>query len=137
MNNRRSFPQCLIAYAAIGGLGCGAAPGYEESNTPYLARAYVGPPVANVLVAAPASSGPGPSQILLLAGRSLGRPAEVVGIIDEHAPSGSEDMAEALMRQRAVALGADAVLGVDYHHGEEGGSTHFSGMAVRFLSVSP
>jgi uncharacterized protein YbjQ (UPF0145 family) len=51
---------------------------------------------------------------------------------------GSHDRALDVLRRRAVAMGADAVVGVEFHHGEgEGQPTHLSGLAVRFLPSVP
>jgi uncharacterized protein YbjQ (UPF0145 family) len=39
---------------------------------------------------------------------------------------------------KAAQLGADAVVGVEFHHGEgEGEPTHPSGLAVKFLPAAP
>jgi hypothetical protein len=72
--------------------------------------------------------------ILITTARKLDRPTEVVGVIDAHEPSGRQDAAFALIRERASAMGADAVVGVEFHHGEEKDEpTHLSGLAVRYL----
>ncbi len=77
-------------------------------------------------------------RVLLLQGRKLDRPAEVVGVVDAHEPSGREDAAFQRLQQSAAALGADAVVGIDFHHGEGPGEPlHLSGLAVRFLDRSP
>jgi hypothetical protein len=77
-------------------------------------------------------------RVLLLQGRKLDRPAEVVGVVDAHEPSGREDVAFQRLQQNAAALGADAVVGIDFHHGEgQGEPLHLSGLAVRFLERSP
>lgn len=77
-------------------------------------------------------------RVLLLQGRKLDRPAEVVGVVDAHEPSGREDAAFARLQQRAAELGADAVVGIDFHHGESAGEPlHLSGLAVRFLDRAP
>lgn len=77
-------------------------------------------------------------RVLLLQGRKLDRPAEVVGVVDAHEPSGREDVAFQRLQQRAAELGADAVVGIDFHHGEgQGEPLHLSGLAVRFLDRSP
>lgn len=77
-------------------------------------------------------------RVLLLQGRKLDRPSEVVGVVDAHEPSGREDVAFQRLQQSAAALGADAVVGIDFHHGEGPGEPlHLSGLAVRFLDRSP
>ena len=79
-----------------------------------------------------------PSRILVLQSTHLDRPAEVVGVVDAHVPMGSHEAALDVVRQRAAELGADAVVGVEFHHGEgEGQPTHLSGLAVRFIEKAP
>lgn len=76
--------------------------------------------------------------MLVLESTHLDRPAEVVGVVDAHLPMGSHDSALDALRRRAAAMGADAVVGVEFHHGEgEGQPTHLSGLAVRFLQAVP
>jgi uncharacterized protein YbjQ (UPF0145 family) len=63
---------------------------------------------------------------------SIGCPTEVLGTVDVHEEVKNEAEALTVLRRRAAALGAEAVLGVEFHHGEGGGEeTHLSGMAVR------
>jgi len=121
----------LIVATAIAGLGCGNV----ESNTPelmypvpvsYQTRVEVVQPGAAI---SPVSN----AHIIITTARKLDRPTEVIGVLDEHEPSGRQDAAFALLRSRAAAMGADAVVGVEFHHGEEAGeSTHLAGLAVRF-----
>jgi uncharacterized protein YbjQ (UPF0145 family) len=76
--------------------------------------------------------------ILVTTARKLDRPTEVVGVIDAHEPSGRQDAAFALIQRQAATMGADAVVGVEFHHGEESGEpTHLSGLAVRYLDRRP
>jgi hypothetical protein len=78
------------------------------------------------------------ARILVLQTKVLDRPAEVVGVVDAHEAMGHHDAALLTLRRRAAAIGADAVVGVEFHHGEgEGEPTHLSGLAVRFLSNVP
>jgi hypothetical protein len=87
-------------------------------------------------VASPAKGDP--SHVLVLQSTHLDRPAEVVGVVDAHVPMGGHDAALDVLRRRAAAMGADAVVGVEFHHGEgEGQPTHLSGLAVRFLEAAP
>jgi uncharacterized protein YbjQ (UPF0145 family) len=47
---------------------------------------------------------------------------------------GGHDAALQMLKERAAQLGADAVLGVEFHHGHgEDEPTHLSGLAVRFI----
>jgi hypothetical protein len=63
----------------------------------------------------------------------LNRPAEVVAIVDVHVPHGHHDGAIQELRRRASELGADAVVGVEFHHGDPRTPLHLSGLAVRVL----
>lgn len=86
---------------------------------------------------APAAHGD-PNHVLILQSTHLDRPTEVVGVIDAHLPVGDQDAAMASLRKRAAEMGADAVVGVEFHHGEAPGEpTHLSGLAVRFLQAVP
>jgi uncharacterized protein YbjQ (UPF0145 family) len=59
-------------------------------------------------------------------------PTELVGLVDIHEPVDTVDRALTVLRRKAAKMGADAVLGVEFHHGEPGEEpTHLSGMAVR------
>lgn len=78
------------------------------------------------------------SRILVLQGTHLDRPAEVVGVVDAHLKVGDQDAALMVLRKRALDMGADAVVGVEFHHGEGTGEPiHLSGLAVRFLATLP
>ena len=89
-------------------------------------------------VAASVSTGHDPSRVLVLQGTHLDRPAEVVGVVDAHLAVGNQDAALAALRKRAAEMGADAVVGVEFHHGEGAGEPiHLSGLAVRFLATLP
>jgi hypothetical protein len=97
-----------------------------------------GPPVTSNSPAEAPPAGGDPSHVLVLESTHLDRPAEVVGVVDMHVPMGSHDSSLALLRRRAAEMGADAVVGVEFHHGEgEGQPTHLSGLAVRFLRAVP
>jgi uncharacterized protein YbjQ (UPF0145 family) len=59
-------------------------------------------------------------------------PTKLVGLVDIHEPVESVDQALTVLRRKAAKMGAEAVLGVEFHHGEPGEEpTHLSGMAVR------
>lgn len=69
--------------------------------------------------------------------KSLGRPCEVVGVLDMHTNAESEDKGFDELRYRASALGADAVIGAEFEHGDNGEPSHLSGMAVKFAKPTP
>jgi hypothetical protein len=76
-----------------------------------------------------------PSQIAILQTTKLDHYAEVVGPIDMHETMGDERIALQKLREKASEMGADAVVGVEFHHGEgEGEPTHLSGLAVRYVN---
>lgn len=63
---------------------------------------------------------------------TLGCPAEIMGLVDIHEPVKSEEQALDVLRRKAAKMGAEAVIGVEFHHGEpDDEPTHLSGLAVR------
>jgi hypothetical protein len=84
------------------------------------------------------SAGGDPSHVLVLETKHLDRPAEVVGVVDAHEEMGKHEAALWTLKTKAARLGADAVVGVEFHHGEgQGEPTHLSGLAVRFVRAVP
>jgi uncharacterized protein YbjQ (UPF0145 family) len=64
------------------------------------------------------------------------REMEAMGIVDAHEKPGHHDEALQELREAAAALGAEAVVGVEFHHGEGGGAvSHLSGVAVRYRKL--
>lgn len=93
------------------------------------------PPTTRAATMTPApSSDPRADRVVVLQGTDLPQMSEVVGVVDVHEPVGDEATALRLVRERAAQMGADAVIGVQFHHGE-GGPTHLSGLAVRFVTL--
>jgi hypothetical protein len=112
---------------------CAEDSAYVVSAQPCPVQVQAPPPVAS-LAAIPVD---GP-RILVTDQHHLDRATEVLGLVDVHAVVGAEAAAMAELRTRAAALGADAVLGAEFHHGEAFGEPmHLSGMAVRFIAVAP
>ena len=64
------------------------------------------------------------SGVVVLVDKRVDRPTQVVGVLDFHSDE---------LRARAAAIGADAVIGAEFEHGEGNEPSHLSGMAVRFL----
>ena len=150
----------LGAAALVASAGCASEyhPEYHpqstytvEQNVSYGATIFQGsagpgrveptPRDGSVTSNAPSEAQPArgnPSRVLVLESTHLDRPAEVVGVVDAHLPMGSHETALDALRRRAAGMGADAVVGVEFHHGEgEGQPTHLSGLAVRFLPAVP
>ena len=101
-------------------------------------------PAAPAPIAAP-SSDDGPSltvtyplapeiaRVQILVEKHPPRPAEVLGVFDFHTRADSEDKGFDQLRLAASRLGADAVIGAEFEHGDGAEPSHLSGMAVRFL----
>lgn len=69
---------------------------------------------------------------VLQSSEGLGCPSEVLGVVDVHEPVKTIDQALHELRLDAARLDAEAVVGVEFHHGEPGEEpTHLSGQAVR------
>ena len=71
--------------------------------------------------------------VQVLVDKRVPRPTEVVGVFDFHSRADSEDKGFDELRARAAQIGADAVIGAEFEHGEGSEPSHLSGMAVRFL----
>jgi hypothetical protein len=83
--------------------------------------------------AAPSVPSDPASRVVVLSGDDPGRAAEVIGMLDVASPGYDTAAAMRLLRERAAALHADAVVGVELHHGTRGGPPRLSGLAVRYL----
>ena len=63
---------------------------------------------------------------------NLGCATEVIGLVDVHEPVKTEEQALHELRLDAARIDAQAVVGVEFHHGEPGEEpAHLSGLAVR------
>ena len=65
--------------------------------------------------------------------KRIPRPTEVLAVFDFHSRADSEDKGFDELRARAAQIGADAVIGAEFEHGDGEEPSHLSGMAVRFL----
>jgi uncharacterized protein YbjQ (UPF0145 family) len=98
-------------------------------------------PSASIAASPPAPPPPRASDSALLTAAArvkvlqtggLGCEMQSLGIVDVHEPMKTEQAALDLLKRRAAALGAEGVMGVEFHHGEGGGeTTHLSGIAVK------
>ena len=95
------------------------SPSSEEDDGPSLAVTYPLPPDV--------------ARVQILIDKHPNRPAELVAVFDFHTDATSEDKGFDQLRLAAARVGADAVIGAEFEHGDEGGKSHLSGMAVRFL----
>lgn len=72
------------------------------------------------------------AKVKVLKNEGMGCASEALGPVDVHKKMESTEKALEVLKLRAAALGAEAVIGVDFEHGEGGSApTHLSGMAVR------
>jgi uncharacterized protein YbjQ (UPF0145 family) len=70
--------------------------------------------------------------VRVIQNETIGCSTEALGPIDVHRKMESTDKALEALKLRAAALGADAIVDVNFEHGEGGKEpTHLSGMAVR------
>jgi uncharacterized protein YbjQ (UPF0145 family) len=82
---------------------------------------------------APTSAG---ARVQVIESESTGREMEAMGIVDAHERPGHHEEALTDLREAAAELGAEAVVGVEFHHGEGHGEvSHLSGLAVRFRKL--
>ena len=121
MNIQRDF---LFVLAPVLLMACGAS-----RPIPLEAGSFRNPRLADAA-----------KNMVVLQAQDAGRPTEVIGVIDVHEPTGEHDAALETLRERAALIGADAVLGIEFHHDDEHGddkgiATHLSGLAVRFRPV--
>lgn len=75
------------------------------------------------------------AQRLTVTPSSLSCPTEIIGIVDVHANTGSEERALGELRVRAVQLGAEALTNVEFRHGEHRDKLHLSATAVRCRDI--
>ena len=67
-------------------------------------------------------------------GSSPSRRTMVVGVIDVHTSADNPDKGFEVLRVVAAQLGANAVIGAEFEHGEGNEPSHLSGMAVRYIA---
>ena len=72
------------------------------------------------------------AKVLVTPDTNLGRHLDVVGVLDFHTAADSQEKGFDELRRKASELGADAVIGAEFEHGEKGEPSHLSGMAVKY-----
>jgi len=97
---------------------------YEVASAPVPVPS---PPAVPTSAPTPRPTAVDASHVLVVESPHLDRAGEVIGVVDVQDSSGSRDSGLAQVRQRAAEMGADAVVGLEFH------PTHVSGLAVRFL----
>ena len=128
----------VLAFVPLSGCLVGAQVNAHEHGSQRVTeeREYVRHPVDDDRSLSAGAYRGDDGRIPILQAHHLERATEVLAILDVHSEMGGESGAVDAMRQRAAAVGADAVLGAEFHHGEGGGeATHLSGVAVRFVSI--
>lgn len=118
-----------IALAAALLAACVPPPAAQPQNVYVSSEAHasidtsdVGPPMS-----------PGAHAVQVFVDKRIPRPTEVLAVFDFHSDADSEDKGFDELRARAAQIGADAVIGAEFEHGEGSEPSHLSGMAVRFL----
>ena len=127
----------LVAVLTGGAIGTSACTTYNvrEGATPVgvtdtlIAPSPPLPPSADTSARA--------KRIVVTTEKTLVRPCEIVAIFDLHTAATDEDKGFDELRERALAVGADAVIGAEFEHGEGAEPSHLSGMAVRFSAPRP
>ena len=79
----------------------------------------------------------GPIGIVVTAESTLGRPVDLVAVIDSHSSSGTEQAAIAELEAWAQRLGGVAVLEARFEAATKGSPAHVSGVVVRERAVDP
>jgi uncharacterized protein YbjQ (UPF0145 family) len=68
---------------------------------------------------------------ILFTGAAPPGPTEVLGVVDVHEPGRTDAQGLEIMKERAAAMHADAVIGVEFHRDDKD-FTDLSGLAVRY-----
>ena len=76
-------------------------------------------------------------RIVVTTDKSVGRDCEIVAVFDVHTDADSQDKGFDELRRRAAEVGADAVIGAEFEHGDDGEKSHLSGMAVKWTKPRP
>ena len=120
MRSKPSAAALFLATSALFVIGC--APAMPRAHHAEEARSDE--TLADPAVVAAAS------RVRVIPGK-LDCASELLGLVDVHEHVESQAAALELLKRRAAVLGADAVTGVEFEHGEAGEATHLSGSAVR------
>ena len=80
---------------------------------------------------------PRAARVTVTTDKSIGRDTEIIAVFDVHTKADSQDKGFDELRRRAYAMGADAVIGAEFEHGDGDEPSHLSGMAVKFCAPRP
>ncbi len=117
----------LLGWVVAGATMAGCADGYVIVHEAAPPERGMSAAVVDDIEAVPEAA-----RVLVTADKNIGRPTEVLGVLDFHTRAESEDKGFDQLRARAAAMGADAVIGAEFEHGEGNEPSHLSGMVVRF-----
>ena len=118
-------PLAIFALLAVAP-ACATTTPVPWETTARLEAPYVAPPPDDRVLQAAAA------RVKVMQTGDLGCKMQSLGLVDVHEPMKTEEAALDLLRRRAAALGAEGVMGVEFHHGEGGNEpTHLSGIAVK------
>lgn len=107
----------VVSFAFI---GCGATPQAARSPSVEDIHELTSSPGASRIVVIPEDHCPN------------GHNCDILDVIDIHTHATSQDKGFDELRARAAALGADAVVGAEFEHGDGNEPSHLSGMIVRY-----
>ena len=71
------------------------------------------------------------AHVKVLETTNIPEPTEVLGVVDVHEPGQNDQQGLEIMKERAAAMHADAVIGVEFHRDDKN-FTDLSGLAVRY-----
>ncbi len=117
----------LAARGSIASTRSVVAPAHEESTSEADA--------AEAEAALPRSSPAEAARVQIVEATTLGEPTEVLGVVDVHESGRDEQHGLEVMRERAAAMHADAVIGVEFHR-DDTNFTDLSGLAVRYRDLT-
>lgn len=136
--SKRLVPFTAVTMVVVATTCCACGPPHEDVAPVVLVPVSEQQHTAVVISPSPSTS---PSRrdsarIQVLPIKRPDRPAEVIGIVDAHVAMGDHDRAMSVLREKAAEMGADAVIGVDFQHGEghRDEPIHLSGLAIRYLN---
>jgi hypothetical protein len=99
---------------------------------PACSRSAATPPKAPSAPAAVQKAQAKPAnKIAVLESKDMKRKTELLGFLDVSGDKGHREAALEALRAKAAAMGADAIVGVEFHEGS-GEPGHYSGVAVRY-----
>jgi hypothetical protein len=125
--------QATAAASVGGGAAVDVSDDTGDEGPPGATAPVTTAPVTTVPVATGPMMTPAARSVIVLVDKYVDRPTELLGVFDFHSAATSEDKGFDELRAHAAAIGADAVIGAEFEHGDDGGPSHLSGMAVRFL----